>query len=283
MPLGGIQESRLPRRARLVKAYIGLVCVVIVLLSIAEGYYLYANRDPATSPDLSGLIVTVLIVDARVFAIALLFFGYLLPLFVADFRGHHDRTAIGIVNVAFGWSLVGWLLAGIWALSPTQGFRAVLSRTKKHATPAVAQASKGLERVRREAEQHPLVRDAKSRLDRLLGGKLSRYVPPPEGIESLVADWGLTRDIEGAVIIRARLLLPMSTRLNLRISGSKEEEVYSTQCVLDSGGWLRIGPLTNFGRPYPPGSYIFQLETLPFLFGTQKAGRSRISTAWPQA
>jgi hypothetical protein len=50
----------------------------------------------------------------------------------------------------------------------------------------------------------------------------------------------------------------------------QEEDVYSARCVLDSDGWLRIGPVTSFGRPHPPGRYSFRVETLPFVFGSQE-------------
>jgi hypothetical protein len=261
-------------RAKLLMIYIALVGVALLILTIAEGYYAYMQRDPAVPFDLNDLIVAVnggryWFDVMRVLECAVLGFGYLLPLFVSDLRGHHDRTAIAIVNIAFGWTVVGWLLAGSWAVMPVTGLRAMLADTKRRANPAVERTKEGLAQVHREAEKHPLVRDGKRQLDRLLGGKLHRYVPPPEGIETLVASWSLVRDIEGGINLAARLLLPMGTRLTLRIR-RLQEEVYSTHCVLDSDGWLRVGPLTSFGRPYPPGRYSFRLETLPFVFGSQE-------------
>lgn len=261
-------------RAKLLKLYIALVGVALLILTIAESYYAYTQRDPAAPFDLNDLIISVIsgrywFDVVRVLGCAILGFGYLLPLFIADLRGHHDRTAIAIVNITFGWTVVGWLLAGSWAVMPVTGLRTMLADTKRRATPAVEQAKESLAQLHREAEQHPLVRDGKRQLDRLLGGRLHRYVPPPEGIETLVASWSLARDIEGGINLTARLLLPMGTQLTLRIS-RPEEEVYSTHSVLHSDGWLRVGPLTNFGRPYPPGRYSFRLETLPFVFGAQE-------------
>jgi len=261
-------------RAKLLKVYIALVGVALLVLTIAEGYYAYTLRDPAVPFDLNDLIIAVIggrywFDVLRVLGCAVLGFGYLLPLFVADLRGHHDRVAIAIVNVAFGWTLVGWLLAGSWAMTPVTGLRAMLADTQRRAAPAVEWTKESLAHLQREAEKHPQVRDGKRRLDRLLGGKLKRYVPPPEGIETLIASWSLVRDIEGGLNLTARLLLPMGTRLTLHMSRG-EEEVYSAHCALDSDGWLRVGPITNFGRPHPSGRYSFRLETLPFVFGSQE-------------
>lgn len=44
---------------------------------------------------------------------------YLLPAIVADLRGHQSAIAIGIFNVAFGWTAVGWILALVWAFTAT--------------------------------------------------------------------------------------------------------------------------------------------------------------------
>jgi hypothetical protein len=34
---------------------------------------------------------------------------YLLPAIVAEVRKHRNKTPIAIVNIAFGWTLVGWV------------------------------------------------------------------------------------------------------------------------------------------------------------------------------
>jgi hypothetical protein len=261
-------------RGKLLKLYIALLCVVIIAITIAEGYSAYARRDPAIPFDLGDLVNTLIdgrfpLDVLRVLGFAALGLGYFLPLFVADFRGHYDRAAIGLVNAAFGWTIVGWLAAGCWAAMPTKGLRVTLADAKRRSAPAVAQTMQKLGDLGHEAEQHPLVRDAKRKLDRLLSGKLHRYAPPPEGVETLIASWSLVRDIEGGLNLSARLLLPMGTRLSLRIT-RQEEEVYSTRCVLDSEGWLRVGPISSFGRPYLPGRCSFRLETFPFVFGSQE-------------
>jgi hypothetical protein len=42
---------------------------------------------------------------------------YLLPSIVAALRKHLSEGAIVLVNIVFGWTLLGWLIALIWALT----------------------------------------------------------------------------------------------------------------------------------------------------------------------
>ena len=41
--------------------------------------------------------------------------GYFLPSIVAWNRGHHQKPAIVVLNLAFGWTVLGWFAALIWA------------------------------------------------------------------------------------------------------------------------------------------------------------------------
>jgi hypothetical protein len=46
---------------------------------------------------------------------------YLLPWFVAVRRDHHNRMAIGVLNLLVGWTILGWIIALIWAFTmPSQ-------------------------------------------------------------------------------------------------------------------------------------------------------------------
>ena len=38
-----------------------------------------------------------------------------LPTVIANVRHHHNSAAIFLVNLFFGWTVVGWLIAFIWA------------------------------------------------------------------------------------------------------------------------------------------------------------------------
>lgn len=40
---------------------------------------------------------------------------YFAPAIVAAYRGHHDKLAIGVLNVLLGWTGLGWIGALVWA------------------------------------------------------------------------------------------------------------------------------------------------------------------------
>jgi hypothetical protein len=42
---------------------------------------------------------------------------YLAPAIVALARRHHNRGAIFVLNLLLGWTLVGWVVALVWAVS----------------------------------------------------------------------------------------------------------------------------------------------------------------------
>ena len=41
---------------------------------------------------------------------------YFIPAIIG--RKHHDATAIAVLNLFLGWTLVGWVLALLWASTP---------------------------------------------------------------------------------------------------------------------------------------------------------------------
>ena len=41
---------------------------------------------------------------------------YLIPTIIAFARHHPSRVAIAIVNLLFAWTIVGWIVAFVWAL-----------------------------------------------------------------------------------------------------------------------------------------------------------------------
>jgi hypothetical protein len=43
--------------------------------------------------------------------------GYFLPAFIASYRKHKNATPIFLVNLLFGWSIVGWIWPLIWSTS----------------------------------------------------------------------------------------------------------------------------------------------------------------------
>ncbi len=40
---------------------------------------------------------------------------YFLPLLVATTRNHVNMLAIGVLNLLLGWTLIGWVVALVWA------------------------------------------------------------------------------------------------------------------------------------------------------------------------
>jgi Superinfection immunity protein len=54
---------------------------------------------------------------ARVIVPVLAALIYLLPTLIAYGRDIPQRQLITLVNVVFGWTLVGWIVASIWAMS----------------------------------------------------------------------------------------------------------------------------------------------------------------------
>ncbi len=74
----------------------------------------------------------VLLFVLAVLAIAI----YLLPTYMATLRHHHQATAILMVNLFLGWSLVGWIAALIWAMTAV---RPKLSKEMTKQCPACAE------------------------------------------------------------------------------------------------------------------------------------------------
>jgi hypothetical protein len=67
-----------------------------------------SEGDPAI-----GFVVLALMGLAVIFAFAC----YFLPSLLAYFRGHGNLAPILIVNVFFGWTFVGWIVALAWCFS----------------------------------------------------------------------------------------------------------------------------------------------------------------------
>ncbi|HKI97863.1 MAG TPA: superinfection immunity protein [bacterium] len=56
-------------------------------------------------------------VIAGILVLLLLPVAYAVPALIAYARGHDERRAIAIVNVTLGWTIVGWLITLVWALT----------------------------------------------------------------------------------------------------------------------------------------------------------------------
>ncbi|NOZ65514.1 MAG: superinfection immunity protein [Alphaproteobacteria bacterium] len=47
----------------------------------------------------------------------ILFILYFLPIMIAGYRDHDRSISILLLNIALGWTGVGWILALVWSLS----------------------------------------------------------------------------------------------------------------------------------------------------------------------
>lgn len=50
-------------------------------------------------------------------AVVFVLWIYFIPAWIAEIRNNPSTTAIFVVNLFLGWSLIGWVIALIWALS----------------------------------------------------------------------------------------------------------------------------------------------------------------------
>lgn len=57
---------------------------------------------------------------AVLFHIAIVIAIYFAPAIVAWRRRHHNTLAIFVTNLVFGWTVVGWLAALVWACTRVQ-------------------------------------------------------------------------------------------------------------------------------------------------------------------
>lgn len=83
----------------------GVLVFVVIALSILIGTILGSAPIGQQLGGSGGLILLTMLV----------LFLYLLPAFIAYERSHRQRHAILILNVVFGWSFVGWIIALIWS------------------------------------------------------------------------------------------------------------------------------------------------------------------------
>ena len=47
----------------------------------------------------------------------ILLIAYFIPTIMALVRSHNSKLAIIVVNILFGWTVIGWIWAFIWSLT----------------------------------------------------------------------------------------------------------------------------------------------------------------------
>jgi hypothetical protein len=74
-------------------------------------------------------------------AIFVLLLLYFVPAVVALLRSHKDAPAIAAINLLLGWTVAGWFVSFIWALSDPRGRGAttvVVNTVQQNAAPTAA-------------------------------------------------------------------------------------------------------------------------------------------------
>src|SRR5206468_2068388 len=61
---------------------------------------------------------------------------YLLPTYEAWKNGHPNFTAIALVNIFLGWSLLGWVVAVVWAYKKPEPVAVASYRAEASASPS---------------------------------------------------------------------------------------------------------------------------------------------------
>ena len=49
--------------------------------------------------------------------VLLLLMPYFIPSFIAVSRHHRNKTAIIVLNIFVGWSVIGWIIALVWSFT----------------------------------------------------------------------------------------------------------------------------------------------------------------------
>lgn len=62
--------------------------------------------------------------------------GYLLPSFLAVVRKRRNLGTIFLVNVVFGWTIVGWIVAMMWALGVRESLSFFRLPSKRQPCPS---------------------------------------------------------------------------------------------------------------------------------------------------
>jgi len=55
------------------------------------------------------------IILSSIIGLIVILISYFIPTIIALIRKHRDATAIFILNLFLGWSLIGWIISLVWA------------------------------------------------------------------------------------------------------------------------------------------------------------------------
>lgn len=63
---------------------------------------------------------------------------YLLPAYEAWSRQHQNKSAIGLLNLFLGWTLIGWVVSAVWAFKQAETPAAVSESTAQSSAPTLS-------------------------------------------------------------------------------------------------------------------------------------------------
>ena len=75
----------------------------LMMFSFAE-----RGDDPA-----AGILAIVIVLLLSIVGLVI----YFLPSLIAILRNHHQWGSIGVINLFFGWTFIGWVVSLAWAVS----------------------------------------------------------------------------------------------------------------------------------------------------------------------
>lgn len=89
----------------------------VFVLAIYSAFLFVALMAPNKEGMLPAPIVAAIWMCVLAFAIAV----YFLPWIVAAYVNHPSATGVGALNMFFGWTFLGWVIALVWACSVREG------------------------------------------------------------------------------------------------------------------------------------------------------------------
>jgi integral membrane sensor domain MASE1 len=98
-------------------AAIGAALIGAVISAVGDGNVSQESRGPTSVSDIVSIILgTPLLILLLIVSVA----AYLLPTWIAHFRKHRFVGVIFVLNLAGGWSVLGWFVALGWAVWPSE-------------------------------------------------------------------------------------------------------------------------------------------------------------------
>jgi hypothetical protein len=100
------------------KAVAGIAALVAVFFLLKRGEVIQGFAKFMKSPDENLLSAAGVVLVGIILLIAVLV--YCLPTIIASRKRHSQSTAISVLNILFGWTLVGYAVALVWSLTESR-------------------------------------------------------------------------------------------------------------------------------------------------------------------